>query len=140
MLANVLAVLLLLHPHDQEAAPNPDWDCDDPQAQQEMNWCAAQEFDRADKALNRQWAVTASRMKERDDRRESGALPERDDRPGHFDTLLDAQRAWLKFRDAHCRAEGYYARGGSLEPLLVSTCKTKLTEARTEQLAQLIEP
>lgn len=57
-----------------------------------------------------------------------------DKRPGHFETLLEGQRAWLKYRDAHCTTEGYWARGGSLEPLLVSTCKTKLTQDRIQQL------
>jgi len=63
-----------------------------------------------------------------------------DNRPGFFASLLEAQRAWLTFRDAHCRLEGYYARGGSLEPLLVSTCKTALTEARIGELRALADP
>ncbi|MFZ1741705.1 MAG: lysozyme inhibitor LprI family protein, partial [Pontixanthobacter sp.] len=42
-------------------------------------------------------------------------------------------------RDAHCRSEGYYAYGGSLEPLLVSSCKAQLTRQRTDQLVELVE-
>lgn len=140
MLAVFPALLLALHPGHHDDTAGPQWNCDEPQAQQEMNYCAAQDFKRADEALNLQWAETSAAMKARDERRETGALPELDDRPGYFQTLLEAQRAWIAFRDAHCRSEGYYARGGSLEPLLVSTCKTTLTEARTQQLAQLIEP
>lgn len=118
------------------AAPaNPDWNCTDPQAQQEMNWCAAQEYAKADAALNAQWKKTAAAMKERD----SDLDRSHDTRPGHFDTLLAAQRAWLTYRDKHCASEGYYARGGSMEPLLVGTCKVRLTQARTQQLKDLTE-
>ncbi len=117
------------------APPDPQWNCDDPQYQQEMNWCAAREFEKADAALNAQWKVTSAAMKERDAELDRTY----DERPGHFDTLLAAQRAWLTYRDEHCASEGYWARGGSMEPLLVSTCRTKLTEERTQQLKDLIE-
>ncbi len=117
------------------AAGAPDWNCADPQAQQEMNWCAAQEFQRADNALNAQWKLTSKEMKRRDER---DGKPT-DGRPGHMATLLAAQRAWLKFRDAHCDLDGYLFRGGSMEPLIVATCRTSLTEARTKQLQDLIE-
>ncbi len=116
-------------------AGEPQWNCDDPVAQQEMNWCAEKEYDRADMALNAQWKKTAAAMKERDAQWNSSF----DTRPGYFDTLLAAQRAWLQYRDAHCTSEGYFFRGGSMEPLMVSTCKTRLTEQRTEQLQFLIE-
>ncbi|MCB2046948.1 MAG: DUF1311 domain-containing protein [Novosphingobium sp.] len=100
-----------------------------------MNYCAAQDFHKADAALNRQWTATADEMKRRDVR---DGKPT-DNRPGNFDTLLAGQRAWLKFRDAQCDLEGYLFRGGSMEPLLVATCRTGLTEARTKQLQDLIE-
>ena len=129
----VIAPLLLA----QAAPPNPDWNCDDPMVQQEMNWCAAQEYRKADRALNRQWKETAAAMKARDAVWQRD-VEMKDARPGFFATLLEAQRAWLKYRDTHCRAEGYYARLGSLEPLLVSTCLTALTKARTAQLRELV--
>lgn len=135
-----LAPLLMLQPVVQAEPPVPDWNCDDPQFQQEMNWCAAQRFAKADAALNAQWTITAEEMKNRDASWETGSSPEWDERPGYFQSLLEAQRAWITFRDAHCRVDGYTARGGSLEPLLVSSCKTALTEARTEQLRLLAKP
>ncbi len=117
------------------AATTPGWNCNDPQVQQEMNWCAAQEFRKADAALNVQWKDTVREMKQRDS--EAGAP--QDKRPGNFDTLLTAQRAWLKFRDAHCDGAGYLFRGGTMEPLIVATCRTGLTQQRTKQLKDLIE-
>ena len=104
--------------------------------QQEMNICAHRDYLIADAALNAQWLLTRQAMRERDSEADN---PDWDDRPGHFDTLLEGQRAWIAYRDAHCRSEGYIARGGSLEPLLVSTCKTRLTQQRTEQLRELAQ-
>lgn len=115
-------------------------ECDEQAAemgvQQEMNICAHRDYLIADAALNAQWRLTRQAMRERDSEADK---PDWDDRPGYFDTLLEAQRAWITYRDAHCRSEGYSARGGSLEPLLVSTCKTHLTKLRTAQLRELAE-
>lgn len=128
----------ILHPASQLAPPNPDWNCEEPIQQQEMNWCADRDYAIADSAMNAQWRETSARMKARDaDFAEY--QPDGDGRPGFFDSLLEAQRAWLKFRDAHCRLDGYSARGGSLEPLLVSTCKTGLTNRRTRDLELLAD-
>jgi methylmalonyl-CoA mutase len=41
----------------------------------------------------------------------------------------------LQFRDAHCEYEGLTERGGSLEPLVVSQCMTRLTRERINQLS-----
>ena len=53
--------------------------------------------------------------------------------------LLACQRAWLTYRDAQCLIEGYAARGGSMEPMLLSGCIARLTMARTQALRDLIE-
>jgi len=76
-------------------------------------------------------------MKQRD--AEWAEIGSADQRPGFFKSLLEAQRGWLRYRDAHCRVDGYAARGGSLEPLLVATCKTRLTRLRTAELKELVE-
>ncbi|WP_416831615.1 MAG: lysozyme inhibitor LprI family protein [Erythrobacter sp.] len=122
------------------ASPPPMPPCDRDAAergvQQEMNICAEADFRLAHSMLERQYLKTLEVMQERDTQMDR---PDWDDRPGYFDTLVEAQRAWIAFRDAHCRSEGYAARGGSLEPLLLSTCKTHLTELRTAQLRELAE-
>ncbi len=129
--AVILAALLQTAPADVE--------CNQAEAdrgvQYAMNQCAYKDYLIADEALNVQWKKTAEIMKLRDENFESTY----DERPGYFTTMLKAQRAWLEYRDAHCTNEGYYARGGSLEPLLYSLCKTELTQARTEQLRSLAE-
>ena len=109
-------------------------DCDNPFTQHEINICAQLDFLAADKELNAQWQITADTMKQWD--AEHGFD---DGRPGYFDTLLDAQRAWIAFRDAHCASEGYLFRGGSGEPMMISGCKAGLTRERTQQLRALVE-
>lgn len=133
MIASLILPLLL----QGTQPPNPDWNCDDPMVQQEMNWCAARDFEVADERLNAQWKITAAEMKARD--ASFVDYGGNDTREGYFESLLEAQRGWLRYRDAQCRVEGYYARGGSLEPLLVSTCKARLTRMRTDELSELIE-
>ena len=127
----ILSTLLAL----AAAAQDPEIDCDNAMAQFELNACAYKEFERTDAAMNAQWKLTAARMKQIDkdfDRTQ-------DNRPGYFDTLLAAQRAWLTYRDQHCASEGYTMRGGSAEPMVISGCQTQLTDARTKQLKELIE-
>lgn len=127
----IFASLLLL----SAVAADPEVDCENAMAQVELNICARQEYERADAAMNAQWKVTAAKMKEID----AGFDRTYDKRPGYYDTLLAAQRAWLTYRDQHCANEGYSMRGGSAEPMVTSGCMATLTEARTAQLKALIE-
>lgn len=126
-----LLALLTLLAAQGASAPACDQAKADQGIQSEMNICAANEYIAADEALNAQWRETAAVMRRLDD------YDHDDGRPGYFETLLEAQRAWLAYRDASCRLEGYDARGGSLEPLLASTCLTHLTRLRIDELRDL---
>jgi uncharacterized protein YecT (DUF1311 family) len=117
----------------QAAGPSPeDPDCAEPLTQTAMNICAAQDFQRADAELNQVWREVRALAKAAD------AELNDDDQHGHWPTLLEAQRAWLTYRDAHCRLVGYDARGGSLQPLLVAQCRTELTRERTRSMRALL--
>lgn len=135
-LAYLLLPLLAQHGAEVDAAEfyGEAPDCAAPVTQQDMNYCASQEWQEADIALNTQWQATASEM-----RRLDAAVSPGDGRPGYFEQLLTAQRAWLSYRDDHCTSVGYQARGGSLEPLLVANCKTELTRMRTQELRELAD-
>ncbi|MFN4114650.1 MAG: lysozyme inhibitor LprI family protein [Sphingomonadaceae bacterium] len=122
----------------QAASEEPQWNCADPLVQQEMNYCAQQEFLAADAEMNVQWKIAAQQMKAVDAQFAQYGGYEGDQRPGYFATLLEAQRAWLAFRDAHCRLDGYSARGGSMEPMLASFCMADLTRARTKMLREYV--
>ncbi len=117
-------------------AGEPETDCDDPITQAEMNYCARQDFEAADAELNVQWPITAATMKLRDQSFDYYTIKKGE---GFFETLLEAQRAWIAYRDAHCMSEGYFARGGSMEPMLFSRCLARLTIERTAQLRKLAE-
>jgi uncharacterized protein YecT (DUF1311 family) len=104
--------------------------------QQAMNQCAYRDYMIADRELNAQWRLTRAEMQRRDAEWNSDYD---DGRSGYFETLLEAQRAWLAYRDAQCRSEAYDFRGGSMETLIDATCKAALTRARTEELRQLAE-
>ena len=134
MIASLILPLML----QSATPPVPEWNCDDPIAQQEMNQCAARDFEVADERLNAQWKETAAVMKARDADFAASGGGEYDTREGYFESLLEAQRGWLRYRDAHCRVDGYTARGGSLEPLFSATCKARLTRLRTDELRELI--
>tara|TARA_R110002072_G_scaffold86774_6_gene195810 strand:+ start:10515 stop:10952 length:438 start_codon:yes stop_codon:yes gene_type:complete len=117
----------------QAATPPPeDPDCAEPLTQTAMNICAAQDFQRADAELNQVWREVRALAKSAD------AEPHDDGQPGYWPTLLEAQRAWLAYRDAHCRLVGYNARGGSLQPLLTANCRAELTRARTQSMRALL--
>ncbi|WP_259236807.1 lysozyme inhibitor LprI family protein [Aeromonas sp. BIGb0445] len=59
---------------------------------------------------------------------------------GHLgNKLKSAQRAWLTFRDAQCRYEAGVYDGGSIAPLVHSSCLTNLTEQRTKDLIALLD-
>jgi uncharacterized protein YecT (DUF1311 family) len=109
------------------AAPQPN--CKNPQTQADMNICSGRAFKAADAAMTRQYNIAAARMKRIDAEAE----------PGYFAALLDSQRAWLKFRDAQCRLEGYTTRGGTAEALNVNGCLEQLTRQRTKDLKSFLE-
>ncbi len=135
----ITAALFALLPLSPDAPPDPSWNCEEPTRQQEMNWCAARDFARADAAMEARLAETLAILRERDADFEQFRPPS-DTRPGYVDSLLEAQAFWLVYREAHCRADGYAARGGSLEPLLAATCKTALTYRRIDELDHLAQP
>lgn len=114
------------------AAAAQDIDCDNAMAQQEMNWCAEQDWLAADAELNAVWPMARAAMKEID-----AGLPA--DMRGADKALLEAQRAWLAFRDAECAAAGWPMRGGTAEPLLIYGCLYTLTQQRTADLRALAE-
>jgi uncharacterized protein YecT (DUF1311 family) len=126
----MIGVLLLM-----AAAPAEASICDNALTQMQLNQCARADFDAADAAMNAQWRVTTNHMRARDKDHRPGL----DSYPGYFVTLQAAQRAWLTYRDRHCLTESFQARGGSMQPMLISGCMAQLTRARTAQLKSLIE-
>ncbi|MGR6468604.1 lysozyme inhibitor LprI family protein [Rhizobium sp. PAMB 3182] len=130
----VLAVVGLPLAASASAQQNPDVDCSDPTTQTDMNICAYQDWQAADKELNAVYKEAVAYAKDEDtqfadiDKNLVGAL----------DALKKAQRAWVEYRDGHCDGMGFQARGGSMEPLLVGSCLADLTRQRTKELKELM--
>lgn len=100
--------------------------------QQKMNYCSYVEYQKLDKVLNQTWAKIKPEIKAND----AYNPPEL---RGWWNAVLEAQRAWILYRDNHCESEGFKARGGTLEPLLVSGCKARMTRQRIEELKLLVQ-
>ena len=117
------------------AQEDPQVDCANAVAQAELNYCADLDFQKADKELNAVYKQALIAQAEAD---KEGA----DIGPGYVGAvkaLKKAQRAWIDYRDGHCLGVGYEAVGGSMQPMLISGCKTSLTQVRTKELNDLIK-
>lgn len=119
--------------------PVPEWNCNEPLYQQEMNWCAGQDYFAADAQLNAQWKIIVAAMIARDAEFSAEGTGAFDKSQSYLENLREAQRGWLRYRDGQCTLEGYAARGGSMESMLVSGCKARLTRQRTQELRELVE-
>lgn len=136
MIATLILPLML---QSADALPECDETAADKGIQYAMNQCVYRDYLIADAEMNAQWKITAAAMKARELEFIADGGRRNDTREGHFSGLLEAQRSWLRYRDAHCQVEAYTARGGSMEPLVNWGCKAGLTRERTEQLKYLAE-
>ena len=81
-------------------------------------------FQSADKALNATFGEIRKRL--------SG------DQNG-MAKLVQAQRAWIAFRDGECRFQSSAVDGGSIAPTIATICRTELTNERTRQLQHYLQ-
>lgn len=136
---NTLAVLLALTaggvPPALAQEENPQIDCANAMAQVELNYCADQEFQKADKELNLIYkkALAAQQQVDKEAAEMNPAYV------GAVKALKKAQRAWIDYRDGHCLGVGYEAVGGSMQPMLISGCMASLTLVRTKELNDLVK-
>lgn len=138
LLAGLIAAslsLTVMFPEPSLAQNDPALNCEEPQAQQEMNFCAARDFDEADAELNALYKKVRAAMAESD----AEIATYSPELTGAVEALVKGQRGWIEYRDGHCEAYGFQARGGSMEPMLVSGCKAELTRTRTRELQSLID-
>ena len=91
--------------------------CADPQDQSTMNECAGMAFKASDKKLNELYRQIETRL---GDDAETKKL------------LIQAQRDWIKFRDAECSFQAAGVSGGSAMPMVVSMCMDGLTQTRVK--------
>ncbi len=128
-LAFTLLIFFTLPVAAQDELP----DCTNQMDQNTMTRCAGLDFDKADAELNRIWPGLKKDAQEADAEAFEG-------NGGYLDALLASQRAWLAYRDAECALQGFEARGGSMEPMLVYACLAEKTTARIKELQGEDEP
>ncbi|WP_348632828.1 lysozyme inhibitor LprI family protein [Rhizobium sp. BK068] len=51
-----------------------------------------------------------------------------------LELAVSAQRSWVAFRDAECTSSSSRVAGGSVYPMVYSTCLDGLTQSRTKEL------
>ena len=87
--------------------------CDKAVVQNDLNQCAQDRYDAADRALNEAWR----------------ALPD-----VKKTALRGEERAWIARRDAGCKEEAAENEGGSIYPMVYFGCMEKKTRERTKAL------
>ena len=96
--------------------------CSNPQTTLEMNICATQEYQVADKKLNQVYRQLQSRL--------SGKQQQR---------MTNAQLSWIKFRDANCDYERGQFEGGTMAGPIGNNCLAGMTEKRTKELEEYLQ-
>jgi uncharacterized protein YecT (DUF1311 family) len=95
--------------------------CDNAISQTDMDVCAGQQFDAADKALNATYAKLMKSIS-----------------PAGQTSLRSAQRAWLAYRDKQCAFNVLARADASVYPMVMAICRTALTNQQNNELkAQL---
>ncbi len=115
----VAATLAFLTPTAVAAA---EMNCGEPKTQMEMNACEGKKLDKADTELNEVYAKLSKKVS-----------------AGGKAKLLEAQRAWLKYRDEQCAFETLGTIDGSIHPMEVAICLAELTKAQTKRLRAQLE-
>lgn len=93
-------------------------DCSGAATQLAATECAHNGWQRVDDELNRLWKVVKPAA----------------DKRGQGRQLLQAQRAWLKYRDATCEGERDQYKGGSIADQIYWSCMDRLTRVRNREL------
>lgn len=98
--------------------------CADAQTTVEMRDCAGKDYRKADAELN---AVYKQLMASLSDKEQQASLK-------------TAQQAWLKYRDANCEFAAFENRGGTIYPVVYTSCLAAMTGARTKELREQADP
>lgn len=97
-------------------------DCGALDTQIDLNVCEGEHLAKADAALNAAYAKLTAKIT-----------------AGGKAKLVEAQRAWIKYRDAQCDFETLGTTGGSIHVMEVAICRAELTKAQTKRLQLQID-
>ena len=97
--------------------------------------CIGAETDAWDTILNEEYQATMQALRGRDSTGDVAAPDMTRER-----TLREAQRAWIAFRDAECRAQYALWGTGTLRQVVGANCVMSETAERAIELRQMREP
>ena len=119
-----LDVLLIVGLWLALSAPAEATDCAEAATQLDLDRCAAQDFAKADALLNGTYKRVMLRLKEN---------------LQIHQLLTAAQKAWLTFRDTECDFVTSTSAGGIIHPMVVATCRARLTTDRAKMLQAYLD-
>jgi uncharacterized protein YecT (DUF1311 family) len=93
--------------------------CDQAVTQVDMNTCSADQYKKADARLNAVYAALLKWLKS--------------DKVA-TEKLIAAEKEWIRYRDLHCDGVMHQSEGGSIAPLMWSSCMEALTKDRVEEI------
>ncbi len=96
-------------------------DCTNQVTQSDMNECAYKDLKNANEDLNNIYQALLSTL---------GGSEKK--------ALIKAEKAWIGFRDSECDYEASASLGGTLHPLEIAGCQTKLSSSRTAELKKIL--
>ena len=99
--------------------------CDEPITQLELNQCAAIESVQTEKKLQAIYHQLETQNSEDLEQ---------------LNLLKQNQSIWLKYRETSCQYASSQYEGGSIQPLIYSSCITGLTKERVENLESYLSP
>jgi uncharacterized protein YecT (DUF1311 family) len=115
-----IAACTAIVPTPAQAQPDPD--CANPMTQTDMNLCAARDLQQEDDRLNEFYGRLIPNI----------SIAEEN-------LLIDAQLAWINYRDAECEFSASAYLGGSIAPLIDANCRQALTSTRADELLAYLE-
>tara|TARA_R110000868_G_scaffold408309_1_gene691147 strand:+ start:729 stop:1130 length:402 start_codon:yes stop_codon:yes gene_type:complete len=123
-----LALFFLAFPALSDAVENP---CEKIELSQQVSQCAEYKKDQSDKTLNLSYKATLDRIKHQ--YKESQTLSEQ-----YLFLLREAQRAWIKLRDADCKLEAFEIEENTeAYQTTINNCISKMSDNRTHYLKNI---
>jgi uncharacterized protein YecT (DUF1311 family) len=96
--------------------------CKNPQSQLAMNICASKDYEREDTRLNKTYKELVAKLEQ-----------------DHREKLKEIQLAWIKYRDLQCDFDSSMYEGGSMYPMVRSSCLSQMTKQRNKDLKAMLE-
>jgi len=111
-------------------------DCENAITQMEMNYCAKQSYEKAQKALDKIYnnLVKVIEEKQKDYDNEPQLTGK-----NLLDLFQDSQNQWIKYKETAAGFNGAIYQGGSMQPLIYYNVLARITEDRIKELKDLLE-